>query len=92
MGGLTVLTGDALVTSIYGTQNGNRRGRRIDGRDALVASVHTIAPPENFVFYGASRGTRKTLKPKGLLQHFCVFCDGRRPFCVFRGQSPPRGV
>ena len=44
MGGLTVLTGDALVTSIYGTQNGNRRGRRIDGRDALVASVHTIGP------------------------------------------------
>ena len=36
-----------------------------NGRDALVAAVHTV---------------------------FCVFCDGRRPFRVFRGREGDKGA
>ena len=36
-----------------------------NGRDALVAAVHTV---------------------------FCVFCDARRPFRVFRGREGDKGA
>ena len=47
---------------------------------AIFTTEHTEA---------ASRYTEDTESQRPLpLQHFCVFCDGRRPFCVFRDLRP----
>ena len=47
---------------------------------AIFTTGHTEA---------ASRYTEDTESQRPLpLQHFCVFCDGRRPFCVFRDLRP----
>lgn len=65
---------------VSGSVSGEARIRVIRGKPTTHNPQNTRKP---------LRGTLKTLNFEVPVHTFRVFCDGRRPFCVFCGQSPP---
>ena len=65
---------------VSGSVSGEARIRVIRGKPTTHNPLNTRKP---------LRGTLKTLNFEVPVHTFRVFCDGRRPFCVFCGQSPP---
>lgn len=65
---------------VSGSVSGEARIRVIRGKPTTHNPQNTRKP---------LRGTLKTLNSEVPVHTFRVFCDGRRPFCVFCGQSPP---
>ena len=78
--GITFQCREETGNEVSGSVSGEARIRVIRGKPTTHNPQNTRKP---------LRGTLKTLNFKVPVHTFRVFCDGRRPFCVFCGQSPP---